>query len=196
LDKPRHVQDGIEHLQIRQADIPPLARQAVFDQTLLGFGNFHLQSNHILISDGNLLVETLVEHARQWQPDALGVEDGQIWKALEAQFMKVCDEKRYWPSFEVLKPLSDKMVRAMPLRGRMQAGKVWFDKHAPWFEVLYKEFLQFPAGKHDDIIDALAWSVRLTLSRAAPRARELPPAASWKDKLALPGVYGASWLAA
>ena len=101
-------------------------------------------------SDGILLVETMVDYALEWDVECLGVEDGQIWKAVESQFQKVCDEKRCWPAYEPLKPLTDKMVRASPLRGRMQAGKVYFDEKAPWFKDLYKEFLHFPAGKHDD----------------------------------------------
>ena len=135
-------------------------------------------------SDGNMLIETVVDYARQWMPDTLGVEDGQIWKALESQFSKVCDEKKYWPSFEVLKPLTDKMVRASPLRGRMQAGKVYFDKEATYWRDLQKEMLHFPAGKHDDVIDSLAWAVRLTLTRSAPQRKDLPPTPkSWKDDL-------------
>ena len=135
-------------------------------------------------SDGNMLIETVVDYARQWMPDTLGVEDGQIWKALESQFSKVCDEKKYWPSFEVLKPLTDKMVRASPLRGRMQAGKVYFDKEATYWRELQKEMLHFPAGKHDDVIDSLAWAVRLTLTRSAPQRKDLPPTPkSWKDDL-------------
>ena len=93
------------------------------------------------------------------------------------------------PSYEVLKPLTDKLVRANPLRGRMQLGKVYFDKDAPWFGEMYHELLHFPAGKHDDQIDALAWAVRLTLGRAAPR-QQVPKIKlkSWKDEL--PGLVG------
>ena len=147
-------------------------------------------------SDGILLVETMVDYALEWDVECLGVEDGQIWKAVESQFQKVCDEKRCWPAYEPLKPLTDKMVRASPLRGRMQAGKVYFDEKAPWFKDLYKEFLHFPAGKHDDCIDATAWAVRLTLSRAAPKPKDTEPRfKSWKDKLKLHGT-GASHMAA
>jgi len=76
------------------------------------------------------------------------------------------------------------MVRANPLRGRMQLKKVYFDKNAPYWTELQKEMLHFPAGKHDDQIDSLAWAVRLTLSRAAPKdSRPEIRAKSWKDKL-------------
>jgi predicted phage terminase large subunit-like protein len=134
-------------------------------------------------SDGIQLAETMVDAAQEFSIDALGVEDGQIWKAIEAQFLKACETRRCWPSYEVLKPLTDKMVRANPLRGRMQAGKVFFDPQAHWFRDVQREMLHFPAGKHDDVVDALAWAIRLTLSRLAPKQVQPKTPASWKDKL-------------
>ena len=101
-------------------------------------------------SDGIQIAETIVDYFMEWGADCLGVEDGQIWKSIESQFTKACEEKRSFPSYEVLKPLTDKMVRANPLRGRMQAGKVYFDSNAHWWRDLQKEMLYFPAGKHDD----------------------------------------------
>jgi len=38
------VQDGVKNLQVREADIPALARQAVLNQAVLGFGEFHVRS--------------------------------------------------------------------------------------------------------------------------------------------------------
>jgi len=35
------VQDGVKNLQTREADIPALARQAILNQAVLGFGEFH-----------------------------------------------------------------------------------------------------------------------------------------------------------
>lgn len=133
--------------------------------------------------DAFMIVDTMLDFAEHYDA-VLGVEDGQIWKALESQFTKRCEERRIYPSYEVLKPLTDKMVRANPLRGRMQLGKVYFNRAAHWFTELYKEMLHFPAGKHDDQVDALSWAIRLTLSRAAPRARRTEPKLpSWKDGL-------------
>ena len=85
------------------------------------------------------------------------------------------------------------MVRANPLKGRMQLGKVYFDKNAHYFADMQKEMLYFPAGKHDDQVDSLAWTIRLTLSRAAPRRVDhTPKMKSWKDGLGkfLPGAGG------
>lgn len=135
-------------------------------------------------SDAFVLIDTIIDYAQEYDTDWLGFEDGQIWKALESQFEKRCSEKHYFPAYEILKPLTDKMVRANPLKGRMQAGKVYFQQEAHWYRDLLKEMLHFPAGKHDDQIDSLAWAVRLTLLHAPPREqtyqKRMP---SWKDKL-------------
>ena len=39
-----NIKNGIENLKVRKADVTALARQAVFDQVILGFGNFHTVS--------------------------------------------------------------------------------------------------------------------------------------------------------
>lgn len=135
-------------------------------------------------SDSFIIVDEIIDFALAHQANLVGFEDGQIWKAMDSVFQRRCEEKRYYPSFEVLKPLTDKMVRASPLRGRMQLKKVFFDKDATWFIDMFRELTRFPNTKHDDIVDSLAWAVRLTLSNAAPREKDTTPKIkSWKDKL-------------
>lgn len=154
---------------------------------------YYLDQKRFRIQDGGFIIDEILDFAAEYDADQLGFEDGQIWKAIEFQFQKRCEERRQYPSYELLKPLTDKMVRANPLKGRMQLGKVYFDKHAPYFTDLHKEMLHFPAGKHDDQIDSLSWAVRLTLARAAPRDnRPQPKVKSWKDDLNryLPGGRG------
>jgi predicted phage terminase large subunit-like protein len=142
-------------------------------------------------SDAIYIIDTILdyalEHMHAKNLPLLGFEDGQIWKAMQAQFDKRCAERGIYPSYEILKPLTDKMVRAHPLRGRMQAGKIWFLDKAHWLTTLYNEMVRFPAAKHDDQIDSLAWNVRLTLGRHAPKPQQPKnKLKSWKDKL--PGL--------
>lgn len=146
-------------------------------------------------SDAIYIVDAILDYAQEFADGKtlpyLGFEDGQIWKTMEAQFNKRCAERRIYPSFDVLRPLTDKQVRAHPLRGRMQAGKIWFLDKAPWLQALYSEMTRFPAGKHDDQIDSLAWNVRLTLGHSAPKSTvKQTKQKSWKDKL--PGIMRGS----
>jgi predicted phage terminase large subunit-like protein len=137
--------------------------------------------------DGNAIVEHMIDQYVMWDVDYLGMEDGQIWKTLRAQFEKRCQERKVYPTFEVLQPLTDKLVRANPLKGRMQLGKIYFpeDNHRPWVEVCVRELIVFPNGKHDDQVDALAWAVRMTLNHSAPRDPRPKPKGpeSWKKRL-------------
>lgn len=133
--------------------------------------------------DGIEICEAILDYQQQWGAQLLGFEDGQIWKSLSAQFKKRCEERKVYPTYEVLIPLTDKLVRANPLKGRMQMGKVYMPQNASWFPIMQREMLFFPAGKNDDIIDALSWCVRLTLSRSAPKMLGATQLRSWKDKL-------------
>lgn len=141
--------------------------------------------------DSFMIVDAMLDFWVQHGSCALiGIEDGQIWKSLKSVFERRCQERQLYPAFEVLQPFTDKFVRAQPLRGRMQLGKVLFNNRASWWEDVRKELVGFGAGtKHDDTVDALSWLVRLTLMRQAPKAKEQKPMKSWKDKL--PGLMGA-----
>ena len=100
-------------------------------------------------------------------------------------------------SYEIMKPLTDKMVRARALQGRMQQGRVMF-LEKDWFAELQREMLRFPAGSHDDMVDALAWACNLVVGKAAPKNVMLngPVIKSWKDKLAGAGKKDSSHMAA
>lgn len=104
----------------------------------------------------------------------LGVENGQIWKTMEALFLKRCQERKIYPSMaDPLNPITDKQVRARPLQGRMQQRRITYPKEAPWLEWLIREKLRFPTGEHDDGVDAESWTVQLMLGKTPP-ARPKP----------------------
>lgn len=136
------------------------------------------------------IADAIVDMATRWgtiddSPYLLGLEDGAIYKGIEPMLKKRFEERRIYPSYEILKPLTDKMARAGPLQGRMQQHKVFFPREAQWTKVAVNEMLRFPAGAHDDVVDALAWAVQLVAKRAPPRVIAPPEQASWKDKLSV-----------
>lgn len=104
----------------------------------------------------------------------VGVEDGQIWRTMGAILKKRMAERRVYPNFEVQKPLTDKQVRARPLQARMQHGKVTFPATNPHLEAVVKELMRFPAGTHDDCVDALAWVITLIIGKSPP-PKPAPP---------------------
>lgn len=96
-------------------------------------------------------------------------------------------ERQFYPSVQLLKPITDKLARARPLQGRMQQGMVSFADGAEWYDAARTEMLRFPAGVHDDQVDALAWMATMVVGREPPRDRQAKELKSWKDKLRLTG---------
>lgn len=126
--------------------------------------------------DGHRIVGALLDtfHRYRMHNPVMGVEDGQIWRSLRSLFEAEAKRRKIYVRVELLKPLTDKQARARPLQGRMANHMVTFRKGAKWMEILQHELLRFPVGKHDDIVDALAWMAQLVLTKTAPRPRQPP----------------------
>ena len=128
-----------------------------------------LEVRRFKTADSLEIVNNMIGMYRSYKSvQQVGAEDGQIWRTMKTLFDKRCREERVYPVVEVLKPITDKQVRARPLQGRMRARKVTFPANASWNDEVVKELLRFPSGVHDDIVDALAWVVTMLLGRAAP----------------------------
>jgi predicted phage terminase large subunit-like protein len=54
----------------------------------------------------------------------------------------------------------DKLSRALPAAARMEGGQIWWANGAQWREQLESELLAFPHGRHDDMVDVLAYAVK------------------------------------
>ena len=136
------------------------------------------------------IVEAMLDTALRWgsMPTTgylIGAEDGMIWRAIEPLFKKRMAERGQYPPYEVLRAMTDKIARARPLQGRMQQGRVVFPEDAGWLPQAMQEMLRFPAGVHDDVVDALAWAAHLTMGKAPPTLAVPAPLKSWRDKLGL-----------
>lgn len=136
-----------------------------------------------------LVVDTHVRYDAQMT----GIEKGQLELALYPELKRYMKKNRKYIALaegeDALRPITDKMVRARPLQGRMQQGTVLFPADQPWFEEHLKaEMLRFPNGVHDDIVDAMAWLVRMTTGVSSPRNpsdkhRGRGRIKSWRDRL-------------
>jgi len=106
---------------------------------------------------------------------ALGIEHGQIWLAIEQRLKAAFKKKNTTPLFsDILKPINDKRVRATPLQGWMNNHRVWFPKDQPWMLKAKEELLRFDSGVNDDIVDALAWLVRMVHNRPTIKTYSAP----------------------
>jgi predicted phage terminase large subunit-like protein len=147
--------------------------------------------------DSFTIIEEILDAAMRWgseptAPLTIGFEDGQIWKSIKPLLEKRMAERAQYPPYKELTPLTDKMARARPLQGRMQQGRVYFPSGAGWLPEVKKELLRFPAGAHDDIVDALAWATTLAVGSRPPRKAEPKKPKSWRDKLKTLDTSGTS----
>ena len=136
------------------------------------------------------IVEAMLDEAKiyagMYNVDYLiGVEDGQIWKAMKPYFELRMSERKEYPSYEILVPYTDKLARARPLQGRLQQGLVyWPDPgNYPWVNQAVTEMLRFPAGANDDVVDAAAWAARMCATHSPPQTAAKPKLPSWRDRL-------------
>ena len=113
----------------------------------------------------------------------LGIEDGQIWKALKPMLKARMREEGCYVSVETLAALTDKESRATTLQGRMEHRRFFFIEGSSWYKDAQRELSRFPAGRHDDIVDALAWAVLLATGKRPKRLPVAKQFKSWKDQL-------------
>jgi predicted phage terminase large subunit-like protein len=82
-------------------------------------------------------------------------EQGQIIAGVGPFLEKQQRERQAYVSRQPFPTRGDKAVRAQSIRGRMALEGLYLPTNKPWAEQLRSELLSFPAGKHDDQVDAL-----------------------------------------
>lgn len=103
----------------------------------------------------DLWIETFCDLVLKWKPIEWAEETGQI-KAALGPFIDRRQRERGAHVYRSQYPTrGDKSVRAQSIRGRMAIAGLYVSESAPWFPDFRSELLSFPAGKHDDQVDAL-----------------------------------------
>lgn len=138
------------------------------------------------------IAENIIDTHLRYDAVMTGIEKGQLELAIKPQLEKRMRERKAYITLaegnDALRPITDKIVRARPLQGRMQQGRVIVPSDQTWVETLMSELLRFPTGLHDDIVDGCAWLIRMMLDvqpppRPSERTRTKGEFKSWKDRL-------------
>lgn len=95
-----------------------------------------------------------VDLVRQWKPLMWVEEQGQIVKSIGPFLDKRMREERVYCRREQVASAHDKPTRSRSIQARTAMGKVYLPSKAPWMQDFTQELLVFPAGKHDDQVDA------------------------------------------
>lgn len=127
-------------------------------------------------------VETFCRLVKRWKPMSWAEEQGQIRSGIGPFIQKRQRELQAYCVREPFPTRGDKAVRAQSIRGRMELDGLYYERNAPWFADLRSELLSFPAGKHDDQVDALGLVGQLLDKMIAgnkPRPNERPKRDRW-----------------
>jgi predicted phage terminase large subunit-like protein len=92
---------------------------------------------------------------KQWKPQDWAEETGQISAGLGPFIEQEASRKAAYVNREQFPTRGDKAVRAQSIRGRMSIDGLYVPTQASWFADFRAELLSFPAGRHDDQVDAL-----------------------------------------
>lgn len=72
------------------------------------------------------------------------------------------------------KDSKDSYVRIGALQSRVEIGKVFLPRSAPWLRDVENELLNFPSAANDDIVDAAAYAAREVERLVMEQAKKLP----------------------
>jgi predicted phage terminase large subunit-like protein len=108
--------------------------------------------------DGREIVDTILALERHYKPEAIGIEEMQVSKAIGPFLREEMISTNTFPSLIKLKHGGkDKIARSRSMQGRMRAHGVRFDKEAEWYPTFEDECISFPRAKHDDQVDCFAY---------------------------------------
>jgi predicted phage terminase large subunit-like protein len=127
-------------------------------------------------------IESFCDLVLKWKPMAWAEEQGQIRAGIGPFLDRRQRERKAYVVREAFPTRGDKAVRAQSIRGRMALEGLYVPTSAHWYPDLRAELLSFPAGKHDDQVDALGLVGQLLdkmMAGQKPRPVEKPHRDRW-----------------
>jgi predicted phage terminase large subunit-like protein len=107
-------------------------------------------------TSSDVWVDAWCDLVTQWKPIEWGEEKGQINAGVGPFLVRRAIERKAYTYRRGFASRTDKAIRAQSIRGRMAQLGLYVPTDKPWASDLISELLQFPAGKHDDQVDALS----------------------------------------
>ncbi len=100
-------------------------------------------------------VQVWLDMVRKHRPMMWVEEQGQIIKSIGPFLDRRQREEKVYCRREQVSSAADKPTRSRSIQARTSMGKVYLPSKAPWLAAFEGELLTFPAGKHDDQVDAI-----------------------------------------
>lgn len=121
-------------------------------------------------AESHIWVESFIDLVARHKPLNWAEEQGQIIKSLGPFIDKRMRERKVYCRREQMASVADKPTRCRAFQARAAMGKVYLPHGASWVPDLLAEMTSFPAGKHDDQVDALGLTGRLIDTMVGGRA--------------------------
>ncbi len=106
-------------------------------------------------ASSDIWVEAWCDLVKFWKPSQWGEEGGQINAGVGPFLVKRAREREAFTWRRQFTSRHDKAVRARSMQGRMAMNGLMVPRGATWLPDFIHELLTFPAGKHDDQVDAI-----------------------------------------
>lgn len=106
-------------------------------------------------ASSDVWIEAFCDLVKTHKPMGWAEEQGQIRAGIGPFLDRRQRERGAWVYREQFPTRGDKAVRAQSIRGRAALSSIYYQADAKWWPDLRSELLSFPAGKHDDQVDAL-----------------------------------------
>jgi predicted phage terminase large subunit-like protein len=100
-------------------------------------------------------IESWCDLVLKWKPMEWAEEQGQIRSGVGPFLERRARERKAYCVRSQFPTRGDKAVRAQSIRGRMAANGLYVPSTVSWRAEFESELLRFPAGVHDDQVDAL-----------------------------------------
>lgn len=109
----------------------------------------------------------------KWKPISIGIETTAFQKTLQYFAMEEMKRRNHFIPIKELKHVDrTKDERIRGLEPRYETGSVFHCKEVPYMDYLEHELNDFPKGKTDDLIDALASQLELSFPAKVKEKRE------------------------
>lgn len=134
-------------------------------------------------ADSATWIEAWCELVLKWKPQRWAEEGGQIKASIGPFLERRARERKAFVARVQFPSRGDKAVRAQSIRARISMTGLYVPANAPWRSEFESELLRFPAGVHDDQVDALGLIGQMldTMTEPArPRVVEKKPESGYR----------------
>lgn len=119
-------------------------------------------------------IREMLDLASAWKPLGWAFGRGALYRMAQPMIRQEMQRRHLWITLVDLPESVDKVARSQTFAALMSNRRVRWRQGADWYAQAESELLRFPAGKHDDVVDACSL-IGLMVNSLAPGVEAAPP---------------------